>query len=160
MWEAISNILTSANGFKTEIIILITVLIIFLAAKFNIISFSGKWLKVGAIKDNERTVIREQLNYVDSIIDKEAQTLPIDDLDHYRVKYVLSKVKDFFEQIIIFNHITNNKLYIESKQLQLHSLIYNITDNSYFKSKEMEEHIYKLTEGIINKLIQIRETYN
>lgn len=160
MWEAISNVLTSSNGFKTEIIIIVAIVVFLLAAKFNLISISGKFLRVGKIKDGERQILREQITYMSAMIDAEIRSLPMDQLDFYRTKYILSKVKDFFEQIIIFNHISDSGVYIESKQLQLYSMIYNLTDNPLFKSDDMKSHIYKLTEDMIRRLLAIRTEYS
>lgn len=160
MWDAISAVLTSSNGFKTEIIVIIAIVVFLLAAKFNLISISGKFLRVGVIKDNERRILREQINYMTAMIDAEIRTLPMDKLDFYRTKYVLSKVKDFFEQMIIFNHISDTQMYIESKQLQLYSMVYNLTDNPIFKSDEMKQHIYQLCEDMIRKTLSIRKEYS
>lgn len=160
MWDAISNVLTSENGIKTEIIIIIAIIVFLLAAKFNLISISGKFLRVGKIKDGERTVLREQLNYMTAVIDAEIKSLPMDELDFYRTKYILSKVKDFFENMIIFNHITDSPLYIESKQIALYSMVYNLTDNPIFKSDEMQKRIYELCDSMVRKLLAIRESYS
>lgn len=160
MWDAIATVLTSSNGFKTEIIVILALVAFLLAAKFNLISISGKFLRVGVIKDNERRILREQINYMSAVIDAEVRSLPMDQLDFYRTKYVLSKVKDFFEQMIIFNHITDSAVYIESKQLQLYSMVYNLTENPVFKSDEMKQHIYQLCEDMIKKVLSIRKEYS
>lgn len=156
MWESISAVLTSSNGIQTEIIIVITFLVLLLAAKFNLISFSGKWLKIGKIKDDERTILREQINYMKAVIESQVKYLPMDKLDLYRTKYILSKVYDFFMQIIIFNHIVDSPLYIETKQIALYSMVYNMTDNEFFKTDEMQKMIYNLTETILKRLLAIR----
>ena len=156
MWEAIATVLSSANGIKTEIIILITAALIILAAKLNIISISGKWLKVGKIKDDERAVLRLQLSWMTSYMNLQFEEVYEEGMDYYRTKYIISKVQDFFEQIIIFNHITLDPIYLETKRQQLYSMVLGLTTLDKFRSKEGKEYIYQLSDKCIHSLYEIR----
>lgn len=156
MWEAIGTVLSSANGIKTELIILITLVLVVVAARLNIISISGKWLKVGKIKDDERAILRLQLSWMTSYMNLQFEEVYEEGMDYYRTKYIISKVQDFFEQIIIFNHITLEPTYLETKRQQLYSMVLGLTTLDKFRTKEGKEYIYQLSDKCIHTLYEIR----
>lgn len=155
MWEAISNVLTSSNGFKTEIIVIVAIGMFLLAAKLNLISISGKFLRVGVIKDKERDIMRRQLAYMNARLDCEMEKLP-EGLDFYRTKYVISKCKDFFENIIVFNHIRTDDGYLDTKYMEFHSLIMGLTENPFFKTEEWNKQEKVLVSDILFHIFDIR----
>lgn len=158
MWESISKVLTSENGIQTEIIVVSILVLFFIAAKLGIISVSGKWLRVGRIKDDERTVLREQINYISSLIDLEENTIKEEGMDKFRTLFVLSKVKSFFITLIIFNSIRTDDSYIEINQQQLYSLVLSLTELEVFRTEAVKKHIYDLADKAIKRLYEIRHT--
>lgn len=156
MWEAISNIFTSGEAIHVEAFIVLTIIVLAVLAKFNILSFSGKFLRVGVIKDNERNIMRQQLKYMGAYLDALVPTLP-EGLDFYRTKYIISKCKDFFEDMIVFNHISNSGIYVNTKKMEFLSLILGLTEKEYFKSEDWKKASDKIVEDIIGNLVKIRQ---
>ena len=156
MWEAISNIFTSGEAVHVELFIVLTIIVLAVLAKLNMFSFSGKFLRIGAIKDNERSVMRRQLKYMSAYFDSLIPELP-EGLDFYRTKYVVSKCKDFFEDMIVFNHISNSDTYINIKKMEFQSLILGLTENEYFRSEEWKKKAEAITVELVNNLVKIRQ---
>ena len=158
--EHIAGILTALqnNWFALAVLILIMFLLTY-GVKKGVISFNGKGLKVG-IQDKERTIIRYQMQYVNAVLDGTVKDIPVrlnEGLHHYRTKYIIGKVKDLFEEMIVYNHITNSEDYISIKQELAYNLVIKLTDDDFFRKPDFKDYMYKLVKDIILKLVTIRE---
>ena len=66
MWQAIQGILTDGNFLKSVIGIGALVVLLAFLAKKGIISFKGKGLKIGHSDEEERTIIRTQIQWCEA----------------------------------------------------------------------------------------------
>ena len=155
------DFLSNYNGLA-GLPVLITLIIILtgitICAKKGIISFNGKGLRIG-YSEKERSIIRKQLQYLNTAADASLQFLPPrlkEGLHYYRAKYIVSKYKDLLEETIIYNHIEDTEDYIELKQEIAYNLIMKLTDDEFFKKDEFKKYIYDLTETIIRRFVKIR----
>ena len=138
------------------VVVFVVVAVLF-AIKKGWISFKGKGLDVG-YSEIERKIIRQQMQLMHSEVDALVQVLP-KDLEHYRTKYVLSKVKDCFEEMIIYNHITDDDEYIGLKQIEICNMVLKLTDHEYFRTPEFKEFAYKFIADVIKRFVRIRKYY-
>ena len=160
MWEAISKLGTTPLTllFAAGLIICIIVMI-----KKGIISFKGKGLTVGNSNDErdiERTIIRSQIQYVKSAVSDFYDDIPdFPERDEGRLKYICEKIVSVFTDIISFNHISKEKIYMEMKQASIWEVIINNTAASIMTSDDFKDVVYTKTAEILDKLISIREYY-
>ena len=80
-----------------------------------------------------------------------------DHSEDYRCRYCLKQVEDVFEDMIIFNNMTNDEDYVKSKQQILYAtvlgLIVDCKYASYYESDEFRSKCNKFTEEVINQLV-------
>ena len=158
--EHIAGILTALqNNWFALTVLLVLIGLITYGIRKGVISFNGKGLKVG-IQDKERTIIRYQMQYINAVLDGTIKDIPPrlnEGLHHYRTKYIIGKVKDLFEEAIIYNHISGTEDYISIKQELAYNLVIKLTDDDFFKKPAFKDYMYKLVKDIILKLVTIRE---
>lgn len=162
MWQAIQNILTSANANQIIVMVLLLAFILAIGIKKGIISFNGHGLSVG-IRENEAKIRRQQTEYLNMIADGTIRDLPKkfqEGNSYYRSKYVIGKFKDIFETAIMYNHITDDEEYISLKQEIAYSMIMKVTEDDYFRTPEFHKYLNELVEKIIKRFVKIRKTYN
>ena len=160
MWEAISKLGTTPLTllFAAGLIICIIIMI-----KKGIISFKGKGLTVGNSNDErdiERTIIRSQIQYVKSAVSDFYDDIPnFEGRDEWRLKYICEKIISVFTDIISFNHISKEKIYVQMKQASIWAVIINNTTAGIMTSDEFKDVVYANVAEILDKLIEIREYY-
>ena len=161
--EWLASVLTSSNAIPIIIIVVLLVVIIAILAKKGIVSFKGKGLTVGNGNDErdiERTIIRSQIQYVKSAVSDFYDDIPdFPNRDEWRLKYICEKIVSVFTDIISFNHISKEKIYMEMKQAEIWAVVINNTTASIMTSDEFKDVVYEKTEEILDKLITIREYY-
>lgn len=161
--EHIAEILAALqNNWFALTVLLVLIGLITYGVRKGAISFNGKGLKVG-IQDKERTIIRYQMQFVNAKLDGTVKDIPVrlnEGLHHYRTKYIIGKVKDLFEEMIIYNHISNTEDYISIKQELAYNLVIKLTDDEFFRKPEFKDYMDKLVRDIILKLVTIRENEN
>ena len=161
--EHIAGILTALqNNWFALTVLLVLIGLITYGVRKGVVSFNGKGLKVG-IQDKERTIIRYQMQFVNAKLDGTVKDIPVrlnEGLHHYRAKYIIGKVKDLFEEMIIYNHISNTEDYISIKQELAYNLVIKLTDDEFFRKPEFKDYMDKLVRDIILKLVTIRENEN
>ena len=145
MWEAIKDILTSANawlivGFLTVLVILAIVLV-----KHGDIHIQTKHFKLG--KADEREIIRRQIERAREFV------MSIEG------KITIERVYDKTIEWIMFNHITDNRIYIEDKQDSICNLVYTFPIKDEFKTPEFNQRMKKWVEELIHQLIQVKHLY-
>ena len=162
MWEAISNIFTSANASIVMAFLLIILIIVSLLSRRGILSINTKGLTLGA-DIQERDIIRQQCewahNYIKSLYSY-VQPLSNQENNGYMTKYILEVAYSEVVKWITFNHIKLNSEYVHVKQLTMRSLIYSFDIESVYRTPEFEEQINSWVEEIIKKLQEIRTAYN
>ena len=167
MWQAISSVLTSTNGLQTLIVLVIIILIVAVLAKVNILNINTKYLHFGmSSSDKERTIIREQIDWVHTYLrglESKIRDVPADHqliYGGYFTKYILEVVFDEIVKWITFNNIENTERYVTVKQDKICSLIYAQNVREEYHSKEFNQCIRQWVEEIIKKLIEIRKLYS
>lgn len=122
------------------------------------LNFNAKGLSIST-RERELDLIRKQIQYVNNRMDATIRDLPVrltEGLHYYFAKYVISKVKDCFEEAIIYNNMEEGS-YIELKQELIYNVVLKITKDDYFKSPEFKVYLYDLVEKTLQKLITLRK---
>lgn len=160
MWEAIQNILTSDNFWKTIIGIGALVILFAILVKKGLISFKGKGLKVGN-SDTERTIIRNQIMFVKTEISDFYNRIPdFEGRDEWRLKYIMEKCLDVIIDAVSLNHLTLEPVYVNLKCRAVWDEVLQNSDNINILTDDFKKVVYDETKHIIEKLIEIREYYN
>lgn len=162
MWESILGIFTSGNFL--QIVLGIAALIILLAflVKKGLISFKGKGLKVGHSDEEERTIIRTQIQWCEADVEsmlREIVNSSMEEGDNiYKACYTVEKVLDELVKIVIFNHITLEPQYIKLKQDLIWSTVSKINQEPAWD--KLEPIIRERVENAIRNLYEIRQFYS
>lgn len=153
----LANILNSENSVKSFIFFFITLITLIVLVKKGVISFKGKGLTVGN-NETERTIIRSQIQYAQTAVGDFYHSIPYwEGRDEWRLKYIMSLISDIFVSIAMFNHVTTEPIYIELKQRAVWQCIIENADNPKVLSENFKVEVYKETENIIKKFIEIRK---
>lgn len=99
-WETLNNVLASDRFWSIIIVLMLLVFILFIGVKLNIIDIDTKHVRLGLNdSDNERRIVREQLDwvacYLDGLEGKIRQMIPDDGqmlYGGYFTKYILNLV--------------------------------------------------------------------
>lgn len=166
MWEAIANVLTSANALQTIIGLVLVFLLVVIMVKSGMIRIRTKHLQVGRSRsatDTERTIIREQCDfthvYLQGLVSKIQQVTPDLLYNGYFTKYILEVVYDEFVRWITFNHVEDSEEYITTKQRKISSLVYSMGVRDEFKTPEFNKRMQNWVAEIIRELVRIRRIY-
>lgn len=167
MWQTIGDVLTSTNALQTLIVLVVIILIVALLAKANVLNINTKHLHFGmSSSDEERTVIREQIDWVHTYLQGLESKIRSVASDHmlvyggYFTKYILEVVFDEIVKWITFNNIEDTERYVTVKQEKICSLVYAQGVRDEYHSKEFARLICQWVEEIIKKLIEIRKLYS
>lgn len=160
MWEAIQEVLTSDNLWKSVIGIGALVILFAVLVKKGLISFKGKGLKVGN-NDMERTIIRNQIMFVKTEISDFYNRIPsFEGRDEWHLKYIMEKCLDVIIDAISLNHLTLEPVYVDLKCRAVWDEVLQNADNVNILTDDFKKVVYDETKHIIEKLIEIREYYN
>ena len=161
--EWLASVINGKNAIPIIVIVVLLVVIIAILAKKGIVSFKGKGLTVGngnEERDIERTIIRSQIQYIKSAVSDFYDDIPdFPNRDEWRLKYICEKIISVFTDIISFNHISREKIYVQMKQAAIWAVIINNTTASIMTSDEFKDKVYTSVSEILDKLIEIREYY-
>lgn len=158
--EAFSNVLTSANLVPLLIGIGVVLLVLTILVKKGYVSLDYKGVKVG-IAENERKIMRQQMEYCSHICTTfiDQQNLP-PDCDTYRIMWVNELLFDEMNKWICYNHISDDKFYIENKQEIIWAIIVANTEKDFFHSDELKKLVFDEVDRIIKHLVEIRKFYS
>lgn len=161
MWEAISQVLTSANAWQVLIFLAIAVFIFVILVKGGVIAIKTKHFKIGQA-EIEREVIRRQVEAAHDFIMSIEGKIKADTTQYngYFIKYILERVYDKAIEWIMFNHITNSTLYVQDKQDTICNLIYTFDVAEDFKTPEFKKRMCNWVAELIDRLIKTREIYS
>ena len=161
MWTALQEILTSDNFWKTVIGIGALVILFAILAKKGLISFRGKGLKIGHSDEEERTIIRTQIQWCEADVESMLREIVNNSMGEgdniYKACYTVEKVLDELVKIIIFNHITLEPSYIRLKQDLVWSVVSKINPEPVWD--KLEPIIRERVENAIRTLYEIRQYY-
>lgn len=161
--EWLASVINGKNAIPIIIIVVLLIVIIAILAKKGIFSFNAFGLKIDNGDDErgiERTIIRNQIQYVKSAVSDFYDDIPnFEGRDEWRLKYICERIISVFTDIISFNNISKEKIYTEMKQASIWAVIINNTASDIMTSDEFKNVVYTKTEEILDKLISIREYY-
>jgi len=154
----LANLINGTNGIFALLFGLVALVILVYLVKSGMLNFNAKGLSIST-RERELDLIRKQIQYVNNRMDATIRDLPVrltEGLHYYFAKYVISKVKDCFEEAIIYNNMEEGS-YIELKQELIYNVVLKITKDDYFKSPEFKVYLYDLVEKTLQKLITLRK---
>lgn len=163
MWEAIQGVLTSDNFWKSVIGIGALVILFAVLAKKGLISFKGHGFKIGHSDEEERTIIRTQVQWCEAdckdMLRELTKSLPEGtNMNEYKARYTIEKVLDCLVQIVIFNHITLEPAYIKLKQDLIWSVVSEVNPEPTWDI--LEPIVKDRVEVAIRNLYEIRQYYS
>lgn len=150
---AIVDIIKSGNALN---IVLVGVLL-FVLVKSKFLHIHTEHIKLGAYED-ERAIMRRQLEYVRITLKSSIRSFPVS-LDSVRTKNIVHELCDIFEDMIVFNHIKDDKGYICIKQAIIYNKVLSLTEHEFFTTPEFREICDTTVEDIIKTMVCIRRTY-
>lgn len=165
MWEAISNTLTSPGAWQVLLTIIVIILMIIIMAKAGMLKIHTRFVSVGESYDegkrmNQR-VIRRQIEYAEAFC-----TNLLADIEHmqaelafggWKTRCILEMVYDEIVKWISFNHITDDRIYIDNKVQVIRALVMKNEPVDYFKTAEFEQKIEDWVTIMVKQLVAIRE---
>lgn len=161
MWTAIQGILTDRNFLKSVAGIGMLVALLAYLAKKGIVSFKGKGLKVGHSDEDERMIIRTQIQWCEADCKDMLRELTkslCTEMNEYKAKYTIEKVLDCLVQIVIFNHITLEPQYIKLKQDLIWSVVSEVNPEPVWD--KLEPIVKDRVAVAIKNLYEIRAYYS
>ena len=150
---AIADIIKSGNALN---IVLVGVLL-FVLVKSKFLRIHTEHIKLGAHED-ERAIMRRQLEYVRITLKSSIRSFPIP-LESEKTKNIIHELCDVFEDMIVFNHIKDDKEYISIKQSMIYNKVLSLTDHEFFATPKFKEICDTTVEDIIKTMVRIRRTY-
>lgn len=161
MWEAISQVLTSANALEVLIFLAVIVIFAIVLVKSGTVAINTKHLRIGQAEKERETIRRQVESAHDFIMSIEGKINS--DTSHYNgyfTKFILERVYDKAIEWIMFNHISNTPMYVQDKQDTVCNLVYTFDIGDDFKTPEFKKRMCNWTQELIAKLVQTRELYN
>ncbi len=162
MLEGLSRLVESLSSYFGVAILAIVMSAGYLLLRSGRLVVKTKSVQLGKadIMENERTILRNQMNFLHISAEGMVSVLP-QGLDLWRTKYVISKVCDVLEEAILYNHIVRgDETYIKIKQKLVYNAVLKRTDNEYFKSEEFRGICDKFTRDMLSEFCNIREAYS
>lgn len=158
--EAATVILTSPSSIPILIGLGVLILLIIFLIKKGYISLDLKGIKVG-VAENERRIMRQQMEYCSLICTTfiNQQKLP-PECDEFHVKWVNELLFDEMVKWVCYNHITDDRFYIENKQEIIWAIIVSNTEKDFFHSDQLKKAVTDEVERIIKHLVEIRKFYS
>ena len=159
----LSTILVNGDLIKIGGLLLLITILVYIFIKKGILK-----MKVGGVSlsnaDMERKIMRMQNEYLNAVIKGYYMHIIKEHgenfIDKMRFAYVSSIFKDFMQEIIMYNHISDDEEYIKMKQLLLKNLIYSIDDLDVDTLNVLEKDIDNKVEDIIKTFTRIRKHYS
>lgn len=163
MWQAIQEVLTSDNFWKSVIGIGALIILFAVLVKKGLISFKGHGLNVGTSNEEELAIVRTQIQWCEAdcnnMLRELTRNLPEGtSMNEYKAKYTIEKVLDELVKIVIFNHITLEPTYIKLKQDLIWSVVSSINPEPLWNN--LEEAVKARVEVAIRTLYETRQYYN
>lgn len=163
--EWLASILNGGNIIPILIFVTLVLIGVYYVIKKGFIRFQAHGLAIGQTRENELRIVREQLQYMEKVVDAAVMKVPEalrteKSNNVYKVKYWFSLLKDFWEVTVIYNHLTADETYIIMKSEAAYNIMLaNVDNNEYWRSPEFRGFIYNMSRELIQSLVKVRETY-
>ena len=131
--------------------------LLFVLVKSKYLKVHTDQVQIGAHED-ERAIMSRQLEYTRGALESATRQFP-EGLDPERTKNVIHEICNIFEDMIVCNHIKDDKEYISIKQSAVYNKVLSLTDNEFFISPEFNTICNATVENIIKMLVRIRKSY-
>ena len=104
----------ASNGVWSLALVAAVIILVAILIKKGVLSYKGHGLQVG--ESNERTLITNQWSYATTACEGQYNRIrPYCKSDEH-AKYVIARVEDVFQEMVVHNHITDDDVYIRCKQ--------------------------------------------
>ena len=145
----------AGNGWMSLATVLVIFGIICLMIKKGILSFKGHGLQVG--ESNERTLITNQWSYATTACEGQYNKIrPYCKSDEH-AKYVIARVEDVFQEMVVHNHITDDDVYVRCKQQLVLMTIQKRCEDPHFSSPEFRQCCDKFVRDLIIDLYTMKK---
>ena len=159
----LSTILVNGDLIKIGGLFLLITILVYVFIKKGVLK-----MKVGGVSlgnaDIERKIMRMQNEYLNAVIKgyymRIVKEYGEDFIDKIRFAYVSSVFKDFMQEIIMYNHISDDEEYIKMKKMLLKNILYSIDDLNFNILDVLEKDIDNKVEDIIKTFTRIRKQYS
>lgn len=157
----LATILTSPNALLVICGVIVLLVLVAHFSKKGLFSLNLKGIKVGAA-DKERTLFRQQMEFIKARTDIMVVNLIdlFDDADEWRIRYICKLIEDVWQMAIVYNHITNDQFYTESKFEKIWAIVLSETTEHRFKDEKFKGIVRKECEDIINHLVEIKKYFS
>lgn len=157
MWEAISQVLNGHNGvFILAAVIVIAFVLIYLSRKGGFTIHTNAFSLGGA--DREREIIRHQIEIAHAASFELPEVLHLD-FTEYLTKYMIERVYDKVVEWVIFNHISNSPIYIESKTAAVYNLLISLNTAPELRDAEIRKDVKDWIVHLVDQLVHTRKYY-
>jgi hypothetical protein len=157
MWESFSSIVNSPNFDKFSIFVFILFCCCVVLVKTNILKINTKHVKIGDSED--RILIRNQMEYSETSCKAQLKKILPYCENEYHARFIISKVEDVFQQMIIYNHINaDDECYIRSKKNLVLLTIQKYVKDEHFFSPEFRSCCDKFVEELIKDLFYMKKS--
>lgn len=152
MWNAIVSL--ADNKSVVTLVVALVIMAVFLVKK-GWFRLSTKSVTIG--EHVSRDLLRNQWEYAASSC--EAQYTKIREYckSDEEARYIISKVNDIFQSMIVYNNITESENYVKSKQVLVLNNIQRLTSDEHFFSPEFKECCNKFVENLIKDLVRMKK---
>lgn len=162
--DGLAQILTSNNLIPLAVIVVVLVILLAWLSRKGVFSFKGKGLSIGN-DENERRIIRLQLEYIKSELDTYFEFMiktHRDTPNFVELRCRLSKelVIDVMTEAVALNHITTDEFYVKGKSIKIWAELAKLDLSAQFQTSEFKDECEKEVEKIIKNLVAIRKYYS
>lgn len=158
MWDSIANIVNGGNGIFILVFVLIVIIIAMLLSKSGMLNIHTSSFSLGAVT-REREIIMRQIETAHTYIIEAMDMLEVDGND-YHIKYIFERIYDKVVEWVLFNHISTNQIYLDSKSMAVYNLIVSLNPPKSFDMIDAKKKIPEWVKSLIQQLMQIREYYS
>lgn len=158
MWETIKEVLTSDNSWIILLFVGFIILLILRLIKKGYLNITTKAVRMGNNSENERNIIRRQIDYAHKYCTGIMGNL-FDDYNDYKIKYVFERVYDEIIKWITLNNMHKSVVYIEYRQNDIWNLLNTLQLEEKYKTESFKKEVNEYVKTLIEQLVDIRENY-
>lgn len=158
MWETVMKLVEAGDAW----LILVIIALVIFAVRQGYLKVKSDKITLGRdSSENERTIIKNQIDYARWFVESFEKEIPTyDGYDVYHGKYIIEVIYDEVVKWVTLNHIQPTQSYIKIKQKTVWAIVQTMTTEEIMRSSEFKKKVYKSTEELIKELVNIREEYS
>lgn len=139
------------------IVAVVLICLIAFLTKKGLFAFKGKGFEVG-IRDEERTIVRRQLEYAKASATEIFASLPRKETwQEWKSLYVKELVLNVIEQAVFLNKISTADTYLTVRKVEVWQTIQSQhMDNEYYRSDEFKKIVFDWLDSLFVFLLKIR----